>query len=144
MWNFLRFVFHVLSRGNWNRLENDLAYDAHLSETLLEIYWSPLYAKALLRYKRTTEVFHFPRDPLFVYISEALWRRVEINISLEASRKGGWHRLGHFPIRSIQIKKSKSLYSSIHYNFVIQFVRPRSSLSVLPSHSFQLNPYMYT
>ena len=60
-WSFLRFIFHVFNYGKWNELDSGLAYATRHSETLSEIYRSPLYMKAFSKYKREIKVFQFPR-----------------------------------------------------------------------------------
>ena len=82
---FLCSVFHVFKDEKWNGLEVKAAHVARLFKTRLGIYRSPLYVKAFLRYKRKTKAFHFLRGSFSAYISKTLTRKVDIDISPNAS-----------------------------------------------------------
>ena len=100
IWTYLCSVLHVFNGGKWNGLDSNLALAIRRSESFPVIYLSPLYVKAFARYKWDTKVFHFPRVSALPYNSQTLSCIAEIDISLESSRNGGWHRLGCCPIRS--------------------------------------------
>ena len=89
MQRFLCSVFHAVKDGKWNGLEIKVAYVTRLFETRLGIYRFPLYVKAFSRYKRKTKAFLFPRGSFSAYISKTLSLTAEIDISPDASRKGG-------------------------------------------------------
>ena len=94
-------VFRIFTHEKWNGPEIKVACVTRLFETRLGIYRSPLYVKVFSRYKRKTKAFHFPRGSFSAYISKELTRRVDIDISPNASWSGGWHKLLWFPVRSI-------------------------------------------
>ena len=92
IWGFLCFVFHVFNGGKWNGSKIQPAYVTRLFESFPGIYWSPLYMKAFASYKVTTK--HVENGTLWLpYNSQTLSCTAEIDIFLESSRKGGWHRL---------------------------------------------------
>ena len=72
--------------------------------------------KAFASYKVTK---HVENGTLWIitYISEMLSCTAEIDISLESSRKGGWHKLGCHPIRSTfhRLKRGKRNIESFMY-----------------------------
>ena len=91
--SFLCSVFHVFIGGIWNGLDSNLAFVIRRSESFSRIYRSQLYMTAFAGYKVTTKHVENGILWLFTYISQTLSCTVEIGISLENSRKGGWHRL---------------------------------------------------
>ena len=82
-------------------MDNFLGYVTLHFKTRLKMYRSLLYVKVGARYKRKTD--HVENGALwfFAYISHLFSRTAVNDILLDAFRKGEWHRLENFPVRSI-------------------------------------------